>query len=99
MLAAGLVLGSAATFLLSGDRDSAQEQLRFIPFATDPEMEAFPVFSPDGKSIAYIKDFQVFVRALDAATPTQLTQIVVTSSKSLMVASCRGANKNSASDA
>jgi serine/threonine protein kinase/WD40 repeat protein len=75
MLAAALVLGAVAMLLLvPGDRESVADNLRFIPFATDPEMEAFPSFSPDGKSIAYNKEFQIFVRSLDAAVPTQLTQ-------------------------
>jgi Tol biopolymer transport system component len=74
-LAAGLFLGSAAMYLLlPGDWESARDQTHFIPFATDPEMQAFPRFSPDGKSIAYAKNFQIYVRSLNAAFPTPLTQ-------------------------
>jgi serine/threonine protein kinase len=50
---------------------------KFTPFANEPEEEHSPVWSPDGKSIAYLKAIngipQVMVRALDAADPIQLT--------------------------
>jgi serine/threonine protein kinase len=52
-------------------------QYRLTPFATDPESESNAAWSPDGKSIAYLKSIkgvpQVMVRALDAPQGVQLT--------------------------
>jgi Tol biopolymer transport system component len=51
---------------------------RFTPFANDHEAEDEAVWSPDGKSIAYLKTIegtpQLMVRALDSAIPVQLTK-------------------------
>ena len=51
---------------------------RFTPFANDHEPEAEAAWSPDGKSIAYLKTIegvpQLMVRALDSAIPIQLTK-------------------------
>ena len=48
------------------------------PFATDAEVESEGVWSPDGKSIAYLKTFdgvpQLMVRELEAPSTVQLTQ-------------------------
>ncbi len=50
----------------------------FTPFANDHEPEGEAAWSPDGKSIAYLKTIdgvhQLMVRALDAAVPIQLTK-------------------------
>ena len=52
---------------------------RFTPFATDPEREEEAAWSPDGRSIAYVKlvggHAQIFVRSLDADSPVQLTHV------------------------
>ncbi len=52
---------------------------RFTPFATDPETEQEAAWSPDGRSIAYMKvvggHAQIFVRSLDADSPVQLTHV------------------------
>jgi eukaryotic-like serine/threonine-protein kinase len=51
---------------------------RFTPFANDHEPESEAAWSPDGKSIAYLKAIdgvpQLMVRALDSAIPIQLTK-------------------------
>ena len=51
---------------------------RFTPFANDHEPEGEAAWSPDGKSIAYLKTIdgvpQLMVRALDSAIPIQLTK-------------------------
>jgi serine/threonine protein kinase len=51
---------------------------RFTPFANDHEPEGEAAWSPDGKSIAYLKTVegvsQLMVRALDSAVPIQLTK-------------------------
>jgi Tol biopolymer transport system component len=56
-----------------------QSELRLTPFATDAASEDSPVWSPDGRTIAYRKfvagQAQVFVRSLDAAEPFQLTHV------------------------
>jgi len=53
-------------------------QYRLTPFATDREPETDGAWSPDGKSIAYLKTIdgtpQLMVRALDAPAPVQLTK-------------------------
>ena len=50
---------------------------RFTPFATDAETSNHPVWSPDGRSIAYDMSVngrsQIFVRSLDSDTPVQVT--------------------------
>jgi serine/threonine protein kinase len=50
----------------------------FTPFADDHALEGEASWSPDGKSIAYIKTIdgipQLMVRALDSAVPIQLTK-------------------------
>jgi len=51
---------------------------RFIPFANEHEAEFEPAWSPDGKSIAYVKTVagvpQLMMRSLSSATPIQLTR-------------------------
>lgn len=51
---------------------------RFTPVATSPAYEGFPSWSPDGKSIVYVRDvdgtLQVFVRSLDSPMTTQITR-------------------------
>jgi serine/threonine protein kinase len=73
-VAIGPLAGALAMRLFSVETEAVEEHVHFTPFATDGEMEAFPRFSPDGKSIAYSKALQIFVRPLEAAAPTQLTQ-------------------------
>jgi eukaryotic-like serine/threonine-protein kinase len=52
---------------------------RYTPFATDAEPEINPSWSPDGRSIAYLKrigrEYQLMLRALDAPVPVQLTKM------------------------
>ena len=51
---------------------------RFTPFATEASQEVRPVWSPDGKMIAYLADIngttQVFTRSLDSSAPAQITK-------------------------
>ncbi len=52
---------------------------RFTPFAFDPGGQSSPVFSPDGKAVAYgsrqivLAPYDVYVRYLDAPAAMQLT--------------------------
>jgi Tol biopolymer transport system component len=52
---------------------------RFRPFATDPENEYAPAWSPDGRSIAYTRVVddraQIFARSLDADSAVQITDL------------------------
>jgi serine/threonine protein kinase/Tol biopolymer transport system component len=51
----------------------------YTPFATDAEPEINPSWSPDGKSIAYLKrigrQYQLMLRSLDAPVAVQLTKM------------------------
>jgi Tol biopolymer transport system component len=50
---------------------------KYTPFATEAARETNAAWSPDGKSIAYLKQinksYQLMVRSLDAPSPTRLT--------------------------
>ena len=68
----GALLGGIFMFLLAGNHDVV-DPVELIPFATEPEGETSPVFSPDGQSIAYFKlPNQVWVRALNNPNPILL---------------------------
>ena len=67
------LIGGACGIWVSGYSSVIPHELKFMPFATDPELEAFPVFSPDGKSLAFQKGDDLYVRSLDSARATQLT--------------------------
>jgi Tol biopolymer transport system component len=68
---AGAVVGALALMTLRPDAPPLDlGAYRFIPFATDAEAETQPVWSPDGRSIAFLRGKQVFVRTLDEGDPT-----------------------------
>jgi serine/threonine protein kinase/WD40 repeat protein len=73
-LLAGLTLGA----LLWLRPDTGESNLRYTPFAMETVDESSPVWSPDGKTVAYVADvngtLQVFVRRMDSAIPAQLTR-------------------------
>jgi len=80
-LAAAILAVSLALVATTHFREAAPLDLaryRFTPFANDHEPESGGAWSPDGKSIAYLKTIdgipQLLVRALDAPTPIQLTR-------------------------
>jgi Tol biopolymer transport system component len=86
-LVAGAIGLAGAAFLaglyLSGPQFPDQSAYRFTPFAFGPGGQGSPVWSPDGKAVAYAAapgtdtpaPFQVFVRYLDSPTPAQVTHI------------------------
>ena len=80
--AAGTVVAAAATFLLvrtGAGSASAALALTYTPLAFEPGGNASPVWSPDGKGVAFAarqsenEPLQVYVRYLDSSTSTQLT--------------------------
>jgi Tol biopolymer transport system component len=77
----GLIAAFALGRYLAGPRFPDQSSYRFTPFAFDPGGQSTPVWSPDGKAVAYAAraggtgPYQVFVRYLDSATPKQVTRL------------------------
>jgi Tol biopolymer transport system component len=51
---------------------------RFTPIAMEPGYEGFPAWSPDGNTLAYLREvqgvLQVFTRGLTASMPSQITR-------------------------
>jgi Tol biopolymer transport system component len=80
-LAAAVVALAALSAFLYGTRPEPLDlsAYKFTPVATDAEVEESGSWSPDGKSIAYLKmiDFrrQVMVRNLNTPSPMQLTRL------------------------
>lgn len=76
-----VLMAIALTFLLikqlSEPLDVDLSKYNFTPIATDNEPERNVAWSPDGKSIAYIKPvdgyYQIFIRKLDNPLPNQIT--------------------------
>jgi len=71
LAAAALILGWSAAMLLRNPRSADLANYRFTPFATDLPSQTFPVWSPDGKSLAFYGkpesgSMQVYVQGLDA---------------------------------
>ena len=75
----GLLAAAAVAKYLTRPAGSDLSSYKFKPLATDAEPEDYSSWSPDGKSIAYLKNFdgfdQVMVRNLQAPVPTQLTRL------------------------
>jgi len=84
LLAAAIAIPSALAITFAAlwfTRPPALDLSRYhyTPFATDAEPEINPSWSPDGKSIAYLKrvgrQYQLMLRALDAPVAVQLTKM------------------------
>ena len=77
LAAACLVGGAAIAVLLTSPSGGDLSRYRFVPLAQDQADQFDPSWSPDGKSIAYAASvhgvYQIFVRALGAASAAQLT--------------------------
>ena len=69
------IIAGAAVMLSPGPTPSL---VRFSPLVTDGGFQGSPVWSPDGKSIAYVSGvdgvLQIFMRGLSSSQPLQLTR-------------------------
>ncbi len=80
---AATVVGTAAVaggmFFAARSRPADQSEYRYTPFSFEPGGQGAPVWSPDGRAVAYVArpvlfgPAQIFVRYLNAASPLQLT--------------------------
>jgi serine/threonine protein kinase len=79
-VALGAALAAATLGALYAATRPAQfdtSALRYSPLAAEPGPQTYPSWSPDGKSIAYLREVngtrQIFARSLDLSVPTQVT--------------------------
>jgi eukaryotic-like serine/threonine-protein kinase len=78
---AGAALASLILFLLLRPQTQNVSALRFTPFAFEEGGPGAPVWSPDGKAVAYaaaqskIAPDQIYVRYLDSPVATQITHL------------------------
>ena len=64
--------------LLSGPAMPDQSAYRFTPFSFAPGGQKSPLWSPDGKAVAYAArgvdgPYETYIRYLDSATPVDVT--------------------------
>jgi serine/threonine protein kinase len=73
LLGAGVLIGGATALRWSAALDTSIDPIKLTRFASEPEMEAYPAFSPDGRSVAYTRSgggkSEIVVKPLDAPTP------------------------------
>ena len=79
-----LALAAGLGFWTGRGANTFEIHPRYTPVANDPEPASHPVFSPDGKAVAYVRDTaedpfsdrfqQIMLRSLDAAVPTVLVE-------------------------
>jgi Tol biopolymer transport system component len=76
--ALGLLAASAFFLWRAGSNMTDQSAYRFTPFSFWPGGQYSPLWSPDGKAVAYAArgadgPYQTYIRYLDSATPVQIT--------------------------
>jgi Tol biopolymer transport system component len=76
--AAGLVVAIVIHILRAGPAVADQSAYRFTPFSFAPGGQHSPIWSPDGKAVAYEArgadgPYETYIRYLDASTPVQIT--------------------------
>ncbi len=81
-VALALLVGAAGALRLTSSWDQ-QPAIRLSRFTSERAAEAFPAFSPDGKSVAYVRglgtlDTDILVRELTASAPLVLASGVGT---------------------
>jgi hypothetical protein len=85
LLTAGLALGLGLAALLIRPAPPDLAAYKFTPISRDEATERYPVWSPDGKSIAYTADmhgiYQVFTKVVGAPDTAQLTHATDSCSK------------------
>ncbi len=79
LLGAGLLAGILLTLMLLRPAEPDQSAYRFTPVSREEAAESWPVWSPDGKSIAYIVSDggvrQLFTRTFGSPSPARLTRM------------------------
>jgi eukaryotic-like serine/threonine-protein kinase len=77
----GTIVPIALAFTLLEPARPDPSTYRFTPFSFEPGGQSWPVFSTDGRAVAYSArqtisaPYQVYVRYLDSPTPLQLTNL------------------------
>ena len=77
LVLATLLIGFLAAHSVRGGGRGALDALQFTPVATSGGLEAFPAWSPDGKTLAYSAEsrgvFQVFTKPAQGGPASQIT--------------------------
>src|SRR5262245_34654907 len=72
--ALGVIAGVALLWLLKLPAEVDLSGYRFTPITRDEGQEVAPEWSPDGKSIAYLAEGQLYTKLVGASNATQLTR-------------------------